>query len=92
MPPSIPTIPGTIALGRQVARRRLAEITDQVRLINAEPENYSAAWARLEEYADQPLSLFDTVLAAMSGRLGLQIWTFDHHFDVLRAAVWRPGA
>jgi hypothetical protein len=22
-------------------------------------------------------------------RLGIEVWTYDHHFDVMHAAVWR---
>jgi hypothetical protein len=35
------------------------------------------------------LTLFDTVLAAMSDWLEAPVWTFDHHFDVMQANVWR---
>lgn len=78
-------------LGGHVARRWLAELTDQALLVNPAPEDYRAAWERLGRYADQPLSLFDSVLAVVSERLQLPIWTFDHHFDLLRVQVWRPG-
>jgi hypothetical protein len=28
-------------------------------------------------------------VATLAGRLGLEVWTYDHHFDVMRVAVWR---
>ena len=77
--------------GRHIAQRWLAEVTSQVRLVNPAPEDYRMAWARVGDYQDQPLSLFDTVLAAVSTRLDLAVWTFDHHFDLLRVTVWRLG-
>lgn len=79
-------------LGGRVARRWAAELTDQAGLVNPAPEDYRTAWERLGRYADQPLSLFDTVLAVLSERLQLPVWTFDHHFDLLRVQVWRPGS
>jgi predicted nucleic acid-binding protein len=33
--------------------------------------------------------LFDALLATLSDRLGLAVWTFDSDFDVLGANVWR---
>jgi len=47
---------------------------------------------RLLAYTDQPLSLVDAVLAVVSSRLASPVWTFDHHFDVLRAEVWRGAS
>ena len=42
-------------------------------------------------YRDQDLSLFDAIAAVVSERLSLPVWTYDHHFDVIRADVWRGG-
>jgi hypothetical protein len=33
--------------------------------------------------------MFDAVAAVVSWRLGLQVWTSDHQFDVVRVEVWR---
>ena len=43
----------------------------------------------ITHYPDQPITLFDALLAVMSERFDLPVWTFDHHFDVMRVAVWR---
>lgn len=40
-------------------------------------------------YPDQSITLFDAILAVLSDRLALPIWTFDHHFDVMGSDVWR---
>ena len=76
-------------LGKSVAQHWLMDIVDHARLLNSTPEDYQAARERLLAFSDQPLSLFDTVVAAVSLRLGLPVWTLDHHFDVLRVPVWR---
>ena len=44
---------------------------------------------RLSALADQPITLFDATLAALASRMKVEIWTYDHHFDLMRAKVWR---
>jgi len=58
---------------------------------NATTEDYQDASVTILPYRNQDisLSLFDAVLAAMSDRLEAPVWTFDHHFDVMRVDVWR---
>jgi len=75
-------------LGRGVASRWLMEMNDGT-LINPLPEDYRRAAARLEAFSDQPITLFDATLAVIAVRLGLEVWTYDHHFDVMRVPVWR---
>lgn len=79
-------------MGQRIARHWLAGIADHARLFNPALDDYQAARERLLAYTDQPLSLVDTVLAVVSSRLELPVWTFDHHFDVLRAEVWRGAS
>jgi predicted nucleic acid-binding protein len=76
-------------LGIEVARGWLMEVQERASLVNPSPEDFGEATALLRGYGDQALSLFDVVAAALSRRLGLSIWTYDHHFDVVRAEVWR---
>jgi predicted nucleic acid-binding protein len=64
-------------------------VVRDVTLVNPEPQHYLAAVTMLATYEDQPLTLADAVLAVLSRDLALPVWTFDHHFDVMRAAVWR---
>jgi predicted nucleic acid-binding protein len=76
-------------LGSGEAHALLAEVTSTAILTNATTEDYRDASVTILPYRDQDLTLFDTVLAAMSDRLEAPVWTFDHHFDVLRVGVWR---
>ncbi|MFZ0419172.1 MAG: PIN domain-containing protein [Candidatus Sulfotelmatobacter sp.] len=75
-------------LGKTTATDWLIDIAD-ASLINPSPEDYRLAAAKLQGLADQPITLFDAVAAAMATRLRLQVWTYDHHFDVMRVPVWR---
>jgi len=70
------------------ARRWLIEVAETT-LVNPAPEDYRQALARVHTYSDQKISLFDATLAVLALRMGLQVWTYDHHFDVMRVPVWR---
>jgi predicted nucleic acid-binding protein len=59
-------------------------------LLNPTRDDYLAAAALAAGYQDQAISLFDGLLAILSDRLTASVWTFDHHFDLLRVNVWRP--
>jgi hypothetical protein len=59
------------------------------KFVNPAAEDYLNAATRLATFTDQSITLFDAVLAVLSARLELQVWTYDHHFDVMRASVWR---
>src|ERR1051325_9709419 len=58
-------------------------------LVNPTPEDYREAVVRARALADQPITLFDAITAVMANRFGIQVWTYDHHFDLMRIAVWR---
>jgi predicted nucleic acid-binding protein len=58
-------------------------------LLNPTPEDYRKALVIIGALADQPLTLFDATVAALATRLNLEVWTYDHHFDVMRVSVWR---
>jgi predicted nucleic acid-binding protein len=75
-------------LGKSAAMDWLADMAD-ASLINPSPEDYRLAAAKLRGLSDQPITLFDAVAAVVATRLRLQVWTYDHHFDVMRAPVWR---
>jgi predicted nucleic acid-binding protein len=74
-------------LGWGVASRWLTEMTNGV-FVNPLPEDYRQASAKLAAFSDQPITLFDATVAAIATRLELEVWTYDHHFDVMRVPVW----
>ena len=71
-----------------IAMRWLEEMSAAT-LINPTPEDYRQASARLADFTDQSITLFDATLAILALRNGLTIWTYDHHFEVMRVPVWR---
>jgi predicted nucleic acid-binding protein len=75
-------------LGKAVASRWLDEMAGAT-LINPSPEDYRQAMTKTQTLADQPITLFDAVTAVMATRLGVPVWTYDHHFDLMRVGVWR---
>lgn len=75
-------------LGTEIASGWLTEMADAA-LVNPTLEDYRLAFARLRSLADQRITLFDAATAAVATRLGLEVWTYDHHFDVMRVPVWR---
>ena len=76
-------------LGIRAARRWLGELTTGIDLLNPLEEDYLNAVDLLKLYPDQDISLCDGVLAILSSQFELPVWTFDHHFDVMQAQVWR---
>jgi predicted nucleic acid-binding protein len=71
-----------------IALRWLSEIMETT-LINPAPEDYRQAAANVRKYADQRITLFDATLAVLAKRMGLRVWTYDHHFDMMAVPVWR---
>lgn len=76
-------------LGFQVASRFVREMLLGSVPLNPEPDDYLQAARRVRTYPDQPITLFDAVLAVVSDRLHLPVWTYDRHLDVMAAEVWR---
>ena len=76
-------------LGTKRAQAWLEEIRGRASMVNPSNQDYEAAADLISEYPDQRLSLFDAVTAILSERLGAPVWTYDHHFDVMRVEVWR---
>ena len=76
-------------LGKEAASAWLDDIRSGVALVNPAPEDYQEAMKKLLAFPDQPITLFDATLAVLSGRLGAEVWTYDHHFDLMRVAIWR---
>ena len=76
-------------LGTEAASSWLNDLRSGVALVNPTPEDYQEAMKKVLAFPDQPITLFDATLAVLCGRLGAEVWTYDHHFDLMRAAVWR---
>jgi len=76
-------------LGRLPASNWLEEVLRGVSLLNPTPEDYFEATKKLSAFSDQKITLFDAVVAVLARRLGAEVWTYDHHFDLMRASVWR---
>jgi len=76
-------------LGLKVAHRWLEEVRLGASAVNPTQEDYQSAVGYIYSYPDQLLTMFDSVLAVLSKRLDCPIWTYDYHFDVMKAAVWR---
>ncbi len=75
-------------LGRNTASDWLTDMAGAT-LVNPTPEDYRLAVARIEALPDQSITLFDAIVATLSSRLGLPVWTYDQHFDLMRTSVWR---
>lgn len=76
-------------LGKAAAHSWLSEVRSGASLINPTVEDYREGSTKLASFRDQPITLFDATLAVLSARLKVEIWTYDHHFDLMRCAVWR---
>jgi predicted nucleic acid-binding protein len=75
-------------LGNHVASDWLTDMANAA-LVNPTAEDYRQAVARIRAFADQRITLFDGVAAVVATRLRLNVWTYDHHFDMMRVGVWR---
>jgi predicted nucleic acid-binding protein len=76
-------------LGARAAQGWQREIEGGSFLMNPTPEDFREAAGLIREYRDQALSMFDAVTAVVGRRLSMPVWTYDHHFDVVRVEVWR---
>ena len=79
-------------IGPHVAAPWLAEINAATFIIDTNLDDYWQACSLLARFPDQRISIGDGLLAAVSQRLQSPVWTYDHHFDILGAARWYPGA
>ena len=76
------------SLGRGAAAAWLDELA-AVHFVTPTPADYRQAIATVQGLGDQGITLVDATIAALSLRMGVEVWTYDHHFDVMRVAVWR---
>ena len=75
-------------LGESAASNWLEEMASTA-LLNPLAEDYRQAIARVQSLKGQSITLFDALVATLAHRLRLEVWTYDHHFDMMRVAVWR---
>jgi predicted nucleic acid-binding protein len=75
-------------LGRRAASDWVSEVSD-TSFLNPAPEDYARGLTMVRAFPDQSITLIDATLAALAIRLGLDVWTYDHHFDGMRVGVWR---
>jgi predicted nucleic acid-binding protein len=76
-------------LGTAYAHQWIQEVTDGSAMINPEPGDYIQAARLIVAYTDQPFTMFDAVAAAVAERLGLAVWTYDRHFDLMGSKRWQ---
>jgi predicted nucleic acid-binding protein len=74
-------------LGETAALRWLEEMAGAA-LVNPSVEDYRNAVIRVRSLKNQPITLFDALVATLAHRMDVEVWTYDHHFDVMRVAVW----
>ena len=72
-------------LGKQTVSSWLNDTLQGASFVNPALE----ATDRLRVLVDQRITLFDAMVAVLAQRLGLRVWTYDHHFDVMRVPIWR---
>lgn len=76
-------------LGHPTTSRWLEDVRAGTALLNPTPQDYRDATLLVSRFPDQSISLFDATLATLASRIGLPVWTYDHHFDAMKTPVWR---
>ncbi|MDY6807351.1 MAG: PIN domain-containing protein [Cyanobacteriota bacterium] len=76
-------------LGNQNASAFVKQIVESVDLINPDPQNYLEAMKLVARFSDQKITLFDGITAILANGLGVYVWTYDYHFDLMSVSVWR---
>lgn len=75
-------------LGKQAVFDWLNEVS-ATPFVNPKPEDYARAVTTVHMLRDQNITLVDATVAALASRMQIEVWTYDHHFDVMRVPVWR---
>lgn len=70
----------------------LEDIAVDALIVDVEEADYLVAFETVRRFTDQPVTLFDALMSAYAARNNMPIWTYDHHFDILGAQRWYPGA
>jgi predicted nucleic acid-binding protein len=74
--------------GPYIAHGWLSDAT-AASLVNPTPQDYSVACGIVRAFPDQDISLVDATVATLATRLKVEVWTYDHHFNVMGVPVWR---
>ncbi|MDJ0579828.1 PIN domain-containing protein [Crocosphaera sp.] len=77
------------SLGITAALKFTRDIEKQVNFINPTTEDYQAATSIITKFPDQKITLFDAVTVILANQINLPVWTYDYHFDIMKAEVWR---
>jgi predicted nucleic acid-binding protein len=75
--------------GHQAAIAFAERLLAETNLVNPLSEDYQAAARLIARFTDQKITLFDAVIAVLATTMGLPVWTYDYHFDVMGIQVWR---
>lgn len=75
-------------LGAHYARGWIEQLLDAVVAINPEPGDYQEAILQVLRYPDQVITLFDALIAVLAEKMDQPIWSYDRHFDLMRAVRW----
>ncbi len=76
-------------LGLTQAGSFLRHLVRTAVLLTPTEEDYREVIRRVSSCPDQDISLTDAVNVEIGARLDAPVWTYDHHFDVMGARVWR---
>jgi predicted nucleic acid-binding protein len=76
-------------LGPAIANRWLSEIELGATVVQPTLDDLTAAAELVRRIIEPPPTMFDAVLAVVSRRLDLPVWTFDHRFEAIGASIWR---
>jgi predicted nucleic acid-binding protein len=67
----------------------LNALSGRANFILPSEDDYLQAMQLIQRYRDQPITLADGMVAVVSRRLDLAVWSYDHHFDIMRVDRWR---
>jgi len=75
-------------LGANYAHGWIEQLMDGVVAVNPEPGDYQQAILQVLRYPDQVITLFDALVAVLAEKMGQPVWSYDHHFDLMRSVRW----
>jgi len=75
-------------LGANYAHGWIDQLMDGVVAVNPEPGDYQQAILQVLRYPDQVITLFDALVAVLAEKMGQPVWSYDHHFDLMRSVRW----